>query len=148
MRVIIDGDACPVKDITYRAALRYGAPLIVVSNKPLMFGREPGVHAIVVPEGPDVADRRIIEESREGDLVVTADIELAAGAIEKGAVAIDPRGEVFDAGNIGERLSMLAFHRELRMGGMEVGGPKPYGPRDRSAFAASLERLLRKGTPK
>lgn len=144
MRLIIDGDACPVKDIVYRAAQREGVPVIIVSNKPLMFGREPGVHAIVVPEGPDVADRRIIEEARDGDVVVTADIELAAGAIAKGALSIDPRGDVLDAGNVGERMSMLTFHRELRASGLEIGGPKPYGPRNRSAFAAALERVLRK----
>lgn len=143
MRLIVDGDACPVKEIVLRAAERIGIPLLLVSNKPLGFGRESGVTAIVVPGTPDAADAWIVDHVEPADIVITADIPLAAGVIARGAVAIGHRGEPFDPGTIGERLSLLAFHRSLRDSGMEIGGPKAFTDRDRNAFANALDRLLR-----
>lgn len=144
MKLYVDGDACPVKEIVHRATQRVGIPLVLVSNKPLAFGREAGVTAVVVPGSPDAADAWIAEQVLPGDLVITADIPLAAAVIAKGAVAIGHRGELFDAGTIGERMSLLAFHRSLRDSGIDVGGPKPYADRDRKDFANALDRLLRR----
>ena len=142
-RLIVDGDACPVKEIVLRAAHKRGWPLLLVSNKAIAFGREAGVTPIVVPAGPDEADRWIVENVQPGDLVLTADLELAAGVIAKGRPVLGFRGEVLDAGNIGEALSLLAFHRSLRDTGLNVGGPKAFGPRERAKFAEALEKALR-----
>ncbi|HEX5645004.1 MAG TPA: DUF188 domain-containing protein, partial [Erythrobacter sp.] len=100
-----------------------------------------------VPAGLDVADKRIVELLEAGDLVITADIPLAAAVIEKQALALNPRGELYTRENIRERLSMRNFMDELRSSGVATGGPPPLGPRDRAAFANSLDRVLRKYAP-
>jgi uncharacterized protein YaiI (UPF0178 family) len=142
VKLYVDGDACPVKEIVLRAATRKGLPMYLVSNKPIGFGQEAGVISKVVPGTPDAADTWIVEQVEAGDLVITADIPLAAAAIAKGAIAIGHRGEMFDESTIGERMSLLAFHRSLRDSGMEIGGPKAYSDKDRQAFANALDRLL------
>lgn len=142
MKLYVDGDACPVKEIVLRAAQRTGLPMILVSNKPIAFGREAGVISKIVPGTPDAADAWIAEQVEAGDLVITADIPLAAAVIAKGARALGHRGEMFDESTIGERMSLLAFHRSLRDSGMEIGGPKAYSDKDRQAFANALDRLL------
>lgn len=144
MRLIVDGDACPVKDLVHRAALRLGVPMLLVSNSPMAFGREPGVTAVIVPEGPDQADKWIIEEVTALDLVITADIPLASEVVAKGALALGHRGEIFDEASIGDRMATWALYRSLREEGLEVGGPKAFGPKDRSAFAAAFEQLVRR----
>ncbi|HEY9724020.1 MAG TPA: YaiI/YqxD family protein [Oscillatoriaceae cyanobacterium] len=144
MRLLVDGDACPVKDVLLRAAHRLDLPLILVSNKPMAFGREAGVTAVIVPEGPDAADRWIVEAVTPADLVVTADIPLAAEVVARGAVALGHRGEIFDEASIGERMATWNLHRTLREQGLELGGPKAYGPRDVTAFASAFERLVRR----
>lgn len=144
MRLIVDGDACPVKDLILRAAHRLDLQLLLVSNKPMGFGREPGVTEVIVPAGPDEADQWIAEAVTPDDLVITADIPLAAAVVAKGAVALGHRGELFDEASIGERMATWALLRSLREEGLETGGPKAFGPKDRAAFAAGLDRLLAK----
>lgn len=148
MRLIVDGDACPVKDLILRAALRQQLPLILVSNRPMAFGDEPGVTPVIVAAGPDAADHWIVAEATAEDLVITADIPLAADVVAKGAVALGHRGEVFDASTIGEHKSRWSLMASLREEGLDLGGPKPYAPKDRASFANALERLLRKHAPK
>lgn len=142
MRLIVDGDACPVKDLILRAAQRLDLPMLLVSNSPMAFGREPGVTPVIVPEGPDQADHWIVEAATPDDLVITADIPLAARVVERGGIAVGHRGEVFDEASIGERMATWALYKQLREGGMEIGGPKAYGPKDRAAFAAAFDRLV------
>ena len=144
MRLIVDGDACPVKDLVLRAAHRLGVPLVLVSNRPLAFGREPGVTAVVVPEGPDQADHWIVEAALPTDLVITADIPLAAAVVARGGTALGHRGEVFDEATIGDRMATWTLHRQLREEGLEIAGPKAFGPRDRAAFSATFEKLVRR----
>jgi uncharacterized protein YaiI (UPF0178 family) len=144
MRLIVDGDACPVKDLVLRAAHRLGVPLILVSNSRMSFGNEVGVTAVIVPEGPDEADRWIVNEATPQDLVITADIPLAAQVVDNGGIAVGHRGEIFDEASIGDRMATWALHRQLREGGLEVGGPKAYGPRDRAAFSESFDQLVRR----
>lgn len=144
MRLIVDGDACPVKDMLLRAAHRLEVPLILVSNASMAFGREPGVTAVIVPEGPDMADKWIVEAATPQDLVITADIPLAAAVVAKGVFALGHRGELFDESTIGDRMATWTLFKELREGGLEVGGPKPYTNRDRAEFANELERLVRR----
>lgn len=144
MRLIVDGDACPVKDLIHRAAVRLGVPMLLVSNKPMGFGSEPGVTPVIVPEGPDKADDWIVEAATPQDLVITADIPLAARVVDKGGVALGHRGEIFDERSIGDRMATWALHRELRESGLELGGPQAYGNKDRASFAAGLEKLIRR----
>ncbi len=145
MTLWIDADAAPrdVKDIVFRAATRLGIETILVANKPLALPRQhPTVRAVRVDGGPDVADKYIAENAQPGDLAVTADIPLAARLVEKHVVAIDPRGREYSESNVAERLSVRDFMDGLRNSGVETGGPRPYGPRDRQAFASTLDRVL------
>lgn len=149
MKIWVDADACPavIKEILYRAANRAQLPLTLVANQMLRVPPSPWIQALQVPSGFDVADRRIVQESGAGDLVITADVPLAAQVIAKGAVVIDPRGELLDARNIQERLTMRNFMEELRNSGVETGGPATLSSADRQAFANQLDRLLaRQGT--
>ena len=144
MKIWVDADACPgaIKDILYRAAERVQVPLTLVANQMLRVPPSPWIRAIQVPAGFDVADQRIAQEAAAGDLVVTADIPLAAEAIAKGAHVLDPRGELLDAGNIRERLSMRDFMEGLRGSGVDTGGPAAFSTADRQAFANRLDGLL------
>lgn len=144
MRLIVDGDACPVKDLVLRAARRLGLPMLLVSNRPMAFGREPGVTEVLVPQGPDQADQWIVAAATPADLVITADIPLAAEVVAKGGLALGHRGELFDEASIGDRLANWALHRQLRDEGLDLGGPAAFGPRDRTAFANALDRLLQR----
>lgn len=147
MRIWIDADACPniIKDIVLRAAERTAVEVILVANQPL---RRPATGANVklmqVDAGFDAADRRIVELLEPHDLVITADIPLAALVIEKRGTALNPRGEIYTAENVRERLSMRNFMEELRGGGLVGGGPPAFNLRDRQAFANQLDTLLRK----
>lgn len=144
MKIWVDADACPVaiKEILYRAANRTEIELTLIANQMLRVPPSPWIKALQVPSGFDVADRRIAQEVVAGDLVVTADVPLAAQVIAKGAVVIDPRGELLDKGNIQERLSMRNFMETLRNSGVETGGPASLSAADRQAFANQLDRLL------
>ncbi|MDD3481308.1 YaiI/YqxD family protein [Azovibrio restrictus] len=144
MKIWVDADACPVviKEILYRAANRTETPLILVANQMLRVPPSPWIKALQVPGGFDVADRHIAAAVAPGDLVITADIPLAAQVVDKGALVIDPRGELLNAGNIQERLTLRNFMEGLRSSGVETGGPAAFSSADRQAFGNQLDRLL------
>jgi len=144
VKIWVDADACPkpVKEILYRAAERTRTELILVANSALAIPRSSLISSRVVGQGPDVADKAIVEWAEPGDLAVTADIPLAAALVEKGILAIDPRGELYSAENIRQQLSMRNFMDALRGQGVDTGGPSAFGPRERQAFANQLDRLL------
>src|SRR5262245_8296267 len=144
MQIWVDADACPriIKDILFRAAERMRMPLILVANKMLWTPSSRFIRAIRVPNGFDVADREIVEQVKTGDLVVTADIPLASTVIGRGAHALDPRGVLYTADNIQERLAVRNLMDQLRSSGIETVGPAPWSPRDSRAFANQLDRLL------
>lgn len=149
MQIWVDADACPnvIKEILFRAAKRVEIKTTLVANQELQIPGSPYIDFVQVRSGLDVADSYIVQHLQPQDLVITADIPLAAEAIEKGAYALNPRGEFYDAGNIRERLSMRNFLTELRSGGVETGGPAPFSQRDTAAFANQLDRFLRKRQP-
>ena len=144
MRIWVDADACPnpIKEILFRAAERLKIQLTLVANKPLRTPPSAYINTIQVAAGFDMADDKIAQEVRAGDLVVTADIPLAAAALAKGGRVLDPRGEIYTKDNIEARLAMRKFMDELRASGVDTGGPPPFSQGDRQAFARQLERLL------
>lgn len=144
MRIWVDADACPVvvKEILFRAAQRTGRELTLVANQMLRVPAAPNIRAVQVPGGFDVADGWIAERAERGDLVVTADIPLAAEIVEKGAIALSPRGERYGKENIRELLDLRNFMDTLRSTGVDTGGPAPFGQADRQKFANALDRLL------
>lgn len=144
MRIWVDADACPsvIKEILFRAAERVGVKLMLVANQPLRVPPSRYVSAVQVPAGLDAADRRIAEAVETGDLVVTADIPLAADVVAKGARALNPRGELYTTDNIRARLSIRNHMDELRGMGVNSGGPAPLSKSDRQAFANELDKLL------
>jgi uncharacterized protein len=147
MQIWVDADACPnvIKDILYRAAERVRVPLILVANQAIRVPPSPYIRAIQVGAGFDVADNRIVQQVEKGDLVITADIPLAAAVIEKGGFALNPRGEFYTPENIRQRLTMRNFMEELRSTGVETGGPSAFNQRDRQAFANQLDGFLQRG---
>lgn len=144
MQIWVDADACPgaIKEMLFRAAQRAGVHMTLVANQSMRVPFSPLFRAIQVDAGFDAADRRIVELLAAGDLVITADIPLAAAAIEKGGYALNPRGELYTSENIRERLSMRNFMDELRGSGVATGGPAALGARDKQAFANSLDTFL------
>lgn len=146
MHIWVDADACPVviKEILYRVAERTKLPLTLVANQWLKTPPYPSIRVIQVPKGFDVADNYIVDQAVAGDLVITADIPLAAGAIEKGALALNPRGELYTKENIKQTLDMRNFMETLRNSGVETGGPPAFNQADRQNFANQLDRFLAK----
>jgi uncharacterized protein YaiI (UPF0178 family) len=145
MKLWIDADAAPrdVKEIVFRTARRLRIETVLVANQRLSTPLDhPFVTAVRVEGGPDVADRYIADKAEPGDVAITADIPLAAQLVEKRVTVLDPRGEVYSEENVGERLAVRDFMDGLRGAGLETSGPRPYGPKDRQAFAASLDRVL------
>jgi uncharacterized protein YaiI (UPF0178 family) len=144
MQIWVDADACPVviRDILFRAAARTGVAMSLVANKPVKLPVAENVRFLQVPQGFDAADKRIVELMSAGDLVITADVPLAAAAIEKGGVALNPRGELYTSENVRERLSVRNFLDELRGSGVNTGGPAALSQRERQLFANQLDRLL------
>ncbi|HSR36502.1 MAG TPA: YaiI/YqxD family protein [Desulfurivibrionaceae bacterium] len=144
MQIWVDADACPkaIKEILFRAAERVGVVLVLVANKLLRVPPSRYIRAMQVDKGLDVADQRIVRELAPGDLVVTADIPLAAAVVGKGGHALNPRGEWYSRENIDERLAMRNFMDRLRETGVETGGPDSLSPRDRQAFANRLDQFL------
>lgn len=144
MKIWVDADACPkvIKEILFRAAQRKALELVLVANAPLAVPRLPYIRSVVVPRGFDVADQQITEWAQPGDLVVTADIPLAAAVVDKGVVAINPRGQLYDRDNIRQQLSLRNFMADLRGAGVETGGPPAFHARDQQAFANQLEKQL------
>jgi len=144
MTIWVDADACPtvIKDILYRAAERKQLPLVLVANQPLRVPPSKFIRTMQVSAGFDVADDAIAEQCQPGDLVITADIPLAADVIKKGGQALSPRGELFTKSNIGSRLNMRDFMDTMRSSGEHTGGPPPLHQRDRMAFANELDKIL------
>lgn len=144
MHIWVDADACPVviKEILYRAAERVRVAITLVANKPLRTPPSPHIKSIQVAAGFDVADNWIVQQVELGDLVITADIPLAAEVIAKGGHALNPRGEFYSPDTIKERLTMRNFMDELRGSGVMTGGPASLSQSDRQAFANQLDRFL------
>jgi len=143
-QIWVDADACPkvIKEILFRAADRASVPVTLVANQALQVPRSPHIRSIQVAAGFDVADNHIVQQAEEGDLVITADIPLAAEAIAKGCLALNPRGELYTAENIRQRLNMRDFMDTLRGSGVDTGGPAAFSQADRMAFANQLDRWL------
>ncbi|GLR14979.1 UPF0178 protein [Chitinimonas prasina] len=146
MRIWVDADACPsvIKEILFRAAERWQVPTTLVANQLIRIPPSAWIRSVQVPAGFDVADREIVLQVQTGDLVITADIPLAAAVIEKGGHAINPRGEIYTPENMAERLRMRDFMEALRNSGVETGGPAAFSQSDRQAFANQLDRFLQK----
>lgn len=144
MHIWVDADACPnvIKEILFRAARRTGLPLTLVSNQPVRVPPDHNIRNIQVAAGFDMADNWIVEQVQPGELVITADIPLAAAAVEKQAYALNPRGEFYTEANIRQRLNMRDFMDQLRSSGVDTGGPAAFSQRDRQAFANQLDRFL------
>ncbi|MDY6830193.1 MAG: YaiI/YqxD family protein [Pseudomonadota bacterium] len=146
MHIWVDADACPnpIKEILYRVAVRVSVPLTLVANQALYPPRSQWIRAVQVPAGFDVADNHIVQAVSAGDLVVTADIPLAAEVIERGALVVSPRGEELTASNIRPRLNMRDFLDQMRSSGEVTGGPPPLSNADRGAFANAVDRIVTK----
>jgi uncharacterized protein YaiI (UPF0178 family) len=146
MQIWVDADACPgvIKDILYRAAERAQVNLILVANRALTIPRSAWIRLVQVGHGFDVADHHIVNALEAGDLVITADIPLAAAVVEKGGLALNPRGELYSRENVRELLDMRNFMETLRNTGVETGGPSAFSQNDRQAFANQLDRFLAK----
>ena len=145
MKIWVDADACPkvIKEILFRAAERTKTPVALVANKWFRLPESAFISFIQVEQGPDIADDEIAKRCEAGDLVITADIPLAARAVEKGARALDPRGMLYDKDNIKQVLTMRNFMDGLRGSGVETGGPDSFGQRERQLFANELEKVMR-----
>ncbi len=141
LTLYIDADACPVKEETYRVARRYALPVKVVANAPLRVPADARVELVVRP-GFGAADDWIAEQCGANDIVVTADIPLAARCLEKGARVLSPKGQPFTDNDIGAALAMRDLMDELRQGGAVTGGPAPMTPKDRSRFLSKLDELV------
>ena len=144
MKIWVDADACPVviKDILFRAAQRTETMLTLVANQAIRVPASDFIRTVQVSSGFDVADNEIVKQLDAGDLVITADIPLAAEVIEKGGHALNPRGELYSQDNIRARLNMRDFMDTLRASGIHTGGPPTISHSDRQAFANSLDRFL------
>lgn len=145
----IDADACPVKDEAYRVAERYGIKTFVVANNYIRVPREDFIEVIIVEQGLNKADDWIADHVDEASIVITNDVPLADRVVKNNAVAIAPTGRLFDAVTVGQALATRNLMEHLREGGMITGGPRPFSPRDRSAFLSALDlavqRLKRRG---
>lgn len=146
MQIWVDADACPkpVKEILYRAAHKRQITMILVANQFLSAPASPWIKSTQVAGGFDVADNYIVQQLVAGDVVITADIPLAAEAITKGAEVINPRGERYTKDSIGARLNMRDFMEIMRSSGVVHDGPPPYNDRDKQSFANALDSLLAK----
>jgi uncharacterized protein YaiI (UPF0178 family) len=145
--LLIDADACPVKQEVYRVAERHALKgtaikVFVVSNSPIAVPRDEMIERVVVAAGMDEADNWIAERAHRGDIVVTADVPLASRCVKAGATVIAPNGKPFTEDSIGMTLATRNLMDSLRSSGEITGGPKPFAPRDRSAFLASLDQAI------
>ncbi|MCG7982891.1 MAG: YaiI/YqxD family protein [Candidatus Thiodiazotropha lotti] len=143
-RIWVDADACPkpIKEILFRASDRVRIPVVLVANQALQVPPSELIRSVQVSAGFDVADDYIVQQAQSGELVITADIPLAAEVIEKGCLVLTPRGERYTADNIRQRLTMRDFLDTMRGSGVDTGGPAAFSHSDRQAFANQLDRLL------
>ena len=144
IEIFVDGDACPVKDEVYAVATRLGVPVALVANSRMHVPQGFGVELIVVDEGPDAADDWIAEHVRAGDVVVTADIPLAARCLDVGARVLGTDGRPFSEDSIGDALATRELRSQLREGGVTTGGPRPISDRERSRFSSRLDELVQR----
>lgn len=144
IRIFIDGDGCPVKDETYKVAMRYQIPVIVVANKRMQIPLHPLISMEVVSQGPDEADNWIAENILADEICITTDIPLADRCLKKSAHVLGARGDEFTEDMIGEALATRELMKHLRELGEMRGGPAPFEPRDRSKFLGSLDRVIQK----
>ena len=146
MQIWIDADACPgeIREIVFRASERLQLPVCLVANRGMPLPKSPLIRTVQVGRDFNAADQHIAEAMSAGDIVITGDVPLAAAVAEKGGVAISIRGEIFDAENAKEKLSLRDFYQDLRSGGLIQGGPAPFSPLDRHRFASALDRELTK----
>jgi len=145
VKLWVDADAAPaeMKEVLFRAGKRLGLETRLVASQRLSIPPAyPLARSICVPGGADAADHHIVENAEPGDVAVTADIELAARLVAKKVAAIDPRGVEYTADDVGARLSVRNFNEGLRGAGVNTAGPRPYGPQEKKAFAATLDRVL------
>ncbi len=144
LKIWIDADACPraVKEVIFKASFRLKVPVCLVANNYMAVPQAPLISFVKVEDGADIADLYIFDQVTANDLVITADIPLAALVVEKGATAINPRGELYTEENVRERLSMRDFMQTLRDSGVDTGGPPPFGPKDKERVANSDDRIL------
>lgn len=142
IKIYIDGDGCPVKEETYKVAIRYSIPVIVVANKAINVPLHPLISMQVVSQGPDEADNWIAENIQQNDICITADIPLADRCLKKSAKALNVRGEEFTEDMIGDAMATRELMKHLRELGEMKGGPPPFEKRDRSAFLGSLDRII------
>jgi len=150
MKIWVDADACPVviKDILFKAAQRTQTSVTLVANRSMHTPSSKYIQSLQVKPGFDVADNEIVKRTNKGDLVITSDIPLAAEVIEKGGLALNPRGELYSADNIRARLNMRDFMDTMRSSGIHTGGPPPLSQRDRLDFANHLDKILTKHVKK
>jgi uncharacterized protein len=144
IRIYVDADACPVKDEVYRVALRHHIPVTVVAVGFIRVPQDPLIERVAAGGAPDAADDWIIGRARPSDIVITADIPLASRAVKLGAKAIAPNGRAFTEEDIGMALAVRNLMHDLRSAGEVTGGPKPFSPRDRSAFLSALDETIRR----
>ena len=145
LEIFVDADACPVKDEVYDVASRHGIYVFIVANARMRVPEGAGVEMVLVEDGPDAADDWIAEHIRPADVAVTADIPLAARCLEAGARVLGTHGQPFTEDSIGAALATRDLKADLRESGLIGGGPPPLSQRDRSRFAASLDRLVQQG---
>ncbi len=144
LQILIDADACPVKEETYRVATRYKVPVVVVSNSPIRTPRDPLISRKVVSDAFDAADDWIVEQAGPGTIVITADILLADRCLKLGADVVAPNGKPFTTSSIGGAIAVRAIMADLRAGGDVVGGPPPFSASDRSRFLSTLDLVVGK----
>ena len=144
LRIYVDADACPVKDEVYRVAARHGVPVSVVANGFIRVPQDPLIERIAAGTAPDAADDWIAGRAGAGDIVITADVPLASRCVKAGAQVIAPNGKPFTEDSIGMALAVRNLMHDLRSAGETTGGPRPFAPRDRSAFLEALDRAIRR----
>ena len=144
IRIYVDADACPVKDEIYKVAARHGLPVSVVANGFIRVPQDPRIERIAAGSAADAADDWIAERAGASDIVITADIPLASRCVKAGAQVIAPNGKPFTEESIGMTLAMRNLMQDLRSAGEITGGPRPFGPRDRSAFVSALDQAIRR----
>jgi len=142
IQILVDGDACPVKDEIYKVAWRHEVPVIVVSNSPFRVPVHPLIRRVIVSDGFDAADDWIAEAAAPRSVVVTADILLADRCLKAGAAVLSPTGKAFTSASIGSQIATRAIMADLRAGGDVIGGPAPFAKADRSRFLQSLDDAL------
>jgi uncharacterized protein YaiI (UPF0178 family) len=142
LNIYVDGDACPVKDEVYRVASRTGVPVTVVANNGLRMPRDPLISLVIVDDKADAADDYIAERAGVTSIVITADIPLADRCLKAGATVIAPNGKLFTEASIGSAMAMRSLMQDLRAGGDQVGGPRPFEKRDRSQFLQALDAAI------